>query len=279
MERFSPSDAAFEGFRVLQRHWRVVVGWALFNIVAEVAMIVVTVVVAFGVSAAGGPAASTASAVLGGFIWLCGATLIAAMLVAGLYRLMLRPGEPGFLHLRIGRDELRLVAVWAVMAIAAFVFLGFVVVLQRFAGPARLVVWLAAGAVGVWLALRFMLTPVAGFAERRLGFGPAWRLSRRQGWSLLGMAVLAVCFIALIVLFASLIVLLAIGFSAGFGALFETLGDADALRTHPALYLGETAFELLLAPALMVLGAAPVVSAWQALTGDPDRPRGPWDRA
>jgi hypothetical protein len=278
MARFSPSDAAFEGFRVLQKHWRVVVGWALFNIVAEVAAIVVTAVVAAGANLAGGAASGVADAI-GGVAWVACAAVITAMLVAGLYRLMLRPSEPGFIHLRVGRDELRLIAVWAIMALAAFLFLGLVAVVQRFAGPARLAIWLATAAVAIWLSLKFCLTPVAGFAERRLGFVEAWRLSRGQVWSLLGMSVLAACFIGLIVLFTWLIVAVAVGFTAGFGTLFESLTDAEALKAHPALYLGEAGLELLLTPVLMVLAAAPVVAAWQAITEDANRPRGPWDRA
>lgn len=278
MARFSPSDAAFEGFRVLQRHWRVIVGWALFNIVAEVAVIVVTAVVAAAASLAGAASNGVASGI-GGLVWVCGAAVITAMLVAGLYRLMLRPQEPGFLHLRIGRDELRLIAVWAVMGIAAFLFLGAVVVVQRFARPARLAVWLVAAVIAIWLSLRFALTPVTGFADRRLGFGEAWRLSRGQVWSLLGMGVLAACFIGLILIFTWLIVAVVVGLTAGFGTLFQSLTDAEALKAHPALYLGEAGFELVLTPVLMVLAAAPAVAAWQAITGDAQRPRGPWDQA
>lgn len=277
MQRFSPSDAAFEGFRVLQKHWRVVVGWALFNIVAEVAVIVVAAVVSVAASLAGGASNGAASAA-GGVAWFCGAAAIAAMLVAGLYRLMLRPEEPGFIHLRLGRDELRLLAVWVVMAIAAFLFVGACALAQSVAGRASLVVWLVLFLVGVWLALRFLFAPVASFADRRFGFGVAWRTSRGETWSLLGMSVLATCFIGLIVLFVSLIVALIIGFTVGFGALFESLGDGEALKAHPGLYLGEAAFELVLAPALMVLAAAPAVAAWQAITEDAQRPRGPWDR-
>lgn len=278
MAGFSPSDAAFEGFRVLQRHWRVVVGWALFNIVAEVAMIVVTVVVAVAANAAGGATSGVASA-LGAVVWLCGAAVISAMLVTGLFRLMLRPGEPAFLHLRLGRDELRLIVVWAVMAVAAFFFVGACVIAQPAMGRASLLMWLLALVLALWLVLRFGLAPAASFADRRLGFAAAWKASRGHVWSLLGMGVLTVCFIALIVLLVSLVVAAIVGFTAGFGVLFESIGDAEALKAHPALYLGEAAFELVLTPVLMVLAAAPLVSAWQALTGDPDRPRGPWDRS
>ena len=48
MSAFSASDAALEGFQMLRTHWRVVVGWAVFNLLALVAMIVITVISAWG---------------------------------------------------------------------------------------------------------------------------------------------------------------------------------------------------------------------------------------
>ncbi|THD77728.1 MAG: hypothetical protein E7812_13295 [Phenylobacterium sp.] len=270
MTRFSPSDAAFEGFRVIGRHWRVVAGWALFNVVAEVAMIVLTVVIAIGLSAAaGGAGATQLSGALGGVIWLFGFALIVAMLTAGAYRLMLRPEEPAFLHLRLGRDELRLIAVWLVMLIASFLFIGACAFVQRFAGRASLIVWLIALVVAVFLALRFALAPVASFADRRLGFAASWRLSRGRVWSLLGMAVLTACFLGLVFLASLLVLLPAVIATSGFSSLFEAMSEADALKAHPGLYLGETAFELVLMPVMIVLAAAPAAAAYRALTAEP----------
>ena len=48
MSAFSASDAALEGFQMLRTHWRVVVGWAVFNLLALVAMIVITVILGCG---------------------------------------------------------------------------------------------------------------------------------------------------------------------------------------------------------------------------------------
>jgi len=38
MTAFSASDAALEGFQVLRRHWRVVLGWCLFAVLAFVGL-------------------------------------------------------------------------------------------------------------------------------------------------------------------------------------------------------------------------------------------------
>ena len=51
MEAFSPSDAALEGFQVLRRHWRVVIGWAAFNLVGMGAIIAAALMVTVGLVA------------------------------------------------------------------------------------------------------------------------------------------------------------------------------------------------------------------------------------
>src|ERR1700754_122284 len=67
MIRFSASDAALEGFQMLRTHWRVVVGWGLFNLLALVAMVVVTVILGVGIGVAAGlDEASGAAGVIGG---------------------------------------------------------------------------------------------------------------------------------------------------------------------------------------------------------------------
>ena len=58
MTPFSASDAALEGFQVIRRHWRVIVGWAVFNLLAIMAVVVAFVIVGVGYAIiAGGDAA------------------------------------------------------------------------------------------------------------------------------------------------------------------------------------------------------------------------------
>ena len=44
MTDFSASDAALEGFQVLRKDWRVVVGWCLFSVIAFVGLLIVAVI-------------------------------------------------------------------------------------------------------------------------------------------------------------------------------------------------------------------------------------------
>jgi hypothetical protein len=271
--RFSPSEAALEGFDVIRAHWRVVAGWALFNIVALVAMVVATVVISFGLAAASSSGAVQLSGQLGEIFATVGTAFTEAVVAAGLFRLMLRPQEPGFLHLRLGADELRILGVWALMALAAFLLIGVcaaLVLAGRGIGPgAAIAAWLAIVGIGVWLGLRFSLAAVATFAERRFALVSSWRLTRGHAWSLLGMAVLSACVVALLALLAALALMLVMGLSVGFGAMFEGLTDPEGLKSHPIVYLAQLAVQLALFPVAAVLLLAPWVSAYQAFRGEP----------
>lgn len=271
MSSFSPSDAALSGAQVIRRHWRVVAGWALFNLVALVAMIVVTVVVAIGVSAGAGGGATELSGALGGLIASLGTVAIQVILVAGLYRLMTRPEEPAFLHLRIGPDELRLFGVWLVLMLAIFLVIGLAVAgaaAARDVPGAGLGIVTAGFAVAIWLGVRFSLAAPASFAERRLTLMESWRLTRGRFWPLVGMSLLAVCLVALLSILAWVLLVLVSGLTAGFSSVIEAMTDPEALQSHPGLYLSQMAFELILSPFMVVLGAAPAMAAYRALKGD-----------
>ncbi|MDB5476061.1 MAG: hypothetical protein JWP49_1572 [Phenylobacterium sp.] len=273
MTGFSPSDAAMAGFRVIGERWRVVVGWSLFNVVALVAMVVLTVIVAFGVAAASSGGAVALSGELGGLVALLGAALTEAVLAAGLFRLMLRPDQPGFLHLRLGADELRILAVWGVMLAGVFLLIGVsavVVAAGRKLGPlGGVAAWLAVAAGGLWLALRLSLATVTTFAERRITLSASWRLTRGHVWSLLGMAVLSACIVALLAFLFTLALLAVLSLTVGFGSVIDAFNDPEALKSHPGVYLVELAAELALTPVAAVLLLAPWVAAYEALRGEP----------
>ena len=58
---FSASDAAIDGVRLIRDQWRLLLGWALFNIVALLILVVVTVILSVILATVGGqPAAAVA---------------------------------------------------------------------------------------------------------------------------------------------------------------------------------------------------------------------------
>ncbi len=266
MTAFSPSDAALEGFHVLRRHWRVVVGWAGFNLVGMVAAIVVAAVVVFALVVTGAVSDTTLSGA-GSFVAIVGDVLIQAIVAMGLYRMLLRPEAPGFMHLRLGRDELRLLGVGAVCAAglavigAAAYMLG-----QALAPVARLapvLTWLAAAVVALWLSLRFGLVGPMIIAEDRIDFARSWRLTRGRNWSLVGMWLLNVCVVLMVWVAWWIAAFVIVGLLTGFGGAGE---GADAFIAHPVRYLLEGASPLLFAPVILVLQHTPYVETYKALT-------------
>jgi hypothetical protein len=270
MIRFSASDAALEGFQMLRTHWRVIVGWGVFNLLALVAMIVVTVILGVGVGvAAGVDQASGAAGVVGGVVGLVVTALIETALIVGIYRLMLRPGDPGFLHLRLGRDEGRLFVVGVILVFGVALFTGLAYALTGLlgglGGVGRVLGVILVVALGGWLALRFGLVAPLSFAEGKIDFARSWRLTRGQVWPLLGMWFLNFCLVMFVWLALYLAVFVLSGLLTGFHG-FAPADDGETLQTHPGRYMLEAIIPILVLPALLVLSQAPWVAAYRALS-------------
>jgi hypothetical protein len=271
MSAFSASDAALEGFQVLRTNWRVVVGWAVLNLLALVAMIVITVIVAVSIGVVSGvEAGSGAAGAVGWLVSMLGAFGIEMALIVGVYRLMLRPADPGFLHLRLGRDELRLVLVGLVLVLGLFAMVGVSLLLAKLLEPAGFLGHVLAGAAalaaGGFLALRFGLAGPISFAEGRIDFARSWRMTRGQLWPLLGMWFLNFCLLMLVWLALWLAVFVLSGLLTGFHG-FGAAEGGEALQSHPGRYLLEGIIPILSLPAMLVLSQAPWVAVYRALAG------------
>ncbi|HEY0053453.1 MAG TPA: hypothetical protein VGB49_08580, partial [Caulobacteraceae bacterium] len=115
---FSPSDAAFEGFRLTRERPGAILAWSGFYLLAlmlifAVAALIVgpTVVASMGNPPQGDPEALAAwFAPLAGALAVLvpGMIIISAMLAAVVYRAVLRPQDSRMAYLRLGGDELRL---------------------------------------------------------------------------------------------------------------------------------------------------------------------------
>ncbi|HEY8617388.1 hypothetical protein [Phenylobacterium sp.] len=275
MSRFSASDAAVEGFRVLGRSWRVVLGWALFNLLGLIAACVlagVLVAIAAFASAANAAGAGAAGGAIAAIVLALAMLALPVVIVAALFRMLLRDDPPGLFHLRLGRDELRLGAVWLgtlgillIVSATAFAVTG----LSARAGgpmfgiPAVLVLL----ALQIWIALRLSLAGPITVAERKIGFAASWRLTRGHAWSLLGMAVLAGCFLAMILILAWLLLAIVSGAVSGWDDLGLLLrADAEAMQERPGFYIAQLVIDFLFAPVLWVISQTPLVAAYRAFT-------------
>jgi len=279
MTPFSASDAALEGFYLVGRRWRVVAGWAAFNLIAFVMILVLSAVlsvVASAVVGADGGAAVTsgapAMALAGAFVLAC-LLFAQAMLAAGVFRLELRPDEPAFLHLRMGRDELRLALLWLIGVTAAWL-VGWAGALVGHVSGLGDVVGAALGLLAtLYLGLRFSLVAPISFAERRIDFPRSWTLTRGRVLALLGMTALVLCLIGLLMIALLVAVVLAALAIGGFGGLAGVFGGAEALKAHPIIFLLVFALQIALAPALWMLATAPLAVAYREFAGG--RPASP----
>jgi hypothetical protein len=268
MTLFSASDAALEGFHLIRRRWRVVLGWAGFNLLALIMIIVLSAILSVVAAAVGGGggAAKNPTLAAAGLIVAVTTLFAQAIIAVGVLRLEMRPQEPAFMHLRLGPDELRLVIVWLVTLTGAWVVGWLAALVEHALGLSG--AWLELLALGfvIYLGLRFSLTPPVTFAERKIDFTRSWRLTRGRAWGLLGMAALSACLIGLVMMtvFAALAVIAVL--VGGLGALGGLFGGREALQQHPAVFLLVSAAEIVLTPVFWVLAMAPLVAAYRAFT-------------
>jgi hypothetical protein len=238
MNNFSPSDAALEGFRLTRAWPGALLAWS-FVYFGGLLLITLTMMATLGpkfiaLAKKGGFSSADDVDAVSGLLLQSGPAfllvllmtiLLLSVITGGVLRLVLRPDEHGFAHLRLGRDELRLAGV-------NLVFVGFYVVSlmagllvsQVFAQSGGLVRFLAplllVGLPASWVGVRLCLLTPLTFDRRRISLPDAWALSKGRAWSLLGMIVLAVVFYVMVWL---------VFFIAGL-ALVELSGGEQAMQ-------------------------------------------------
>lgn len=207
MTKFSPSESALQGFRLTRERPGSILAWSLFYFLGIMVMAVVMLMglgqdfirfVQHGGMKSGDVAAygailehSWPAFVLTILI----AIFVLSVLTAGIYRMVLRPEEPGIAHLRMGADELRLTLVNLILFSIGMASL---VVVKLFAdavgGLLGVVSGLALAGAVVWISVRLLMATPMTFAERRIAITASWRLTKGHFWSLLGMTLLAIIF-------------------------------------------------------------------------------------
>lgn len=121
--QFKVTEAAFEGFRLVRREPRTIAIWAVFSLIASVALVAAMIASGFGRFMGGAAKGVTMTPealtgfLVGELIAIGGAILIASIMGAAVYRAILRPAEAPLTRLRLGGDELRLVLLSVIMAL------------------------------------------------------------------------------------------------------------------------------------------------------------------
>ncbi len=227
--------------------------------------------------------------------WLT-SILATAVINAAIFRAMLRPGDGGLMHMKLGMDELWqgllylvagiLIAIFAVLVVLASAALGGIVYFIGEAAGSPLGGWIKAlGLIAtviaclttiVWIWLRFSLAGPATFDTRTFQLFESWSLTKGHSWSLLGLALLLLATIlAFEVVFGGLLL-----------ATFFSLGSLEALSPDsieaffaqaPDVWLGQAAPWLigigligaLLSGVVYTILLAPFASVYAQLTQTP----------
>lgn len=248
--RFSASEAAFAGFRLLAREPVAGLAWAgvmlAFGLVLGGLMVLAVGPAMTEIMTAGPKTDPAAQLSLLGRVApiyalvLPLSLLLYAVFYAAVNRAVLRPGERGLAYLRLGADELRQVGVlflygvvlFAIYIVVAVVMAVLLVVLGVAAsaagqtpggafGPAVLIgllIGFGFMAVVLFVAVRLSLCTSLTFDKGEVDLFGSWRMTRRRFWPLFGAFFLA--WLVCVVLWAIVAVLfgaVAVG-AGGLGA-------------------------------------------------------------
>ncbi|MFN9928626.1 MAG: hypothetical protein ACK53I_16990 [Phenylobacterium sp.] len=281
MTQFSPSDAALEGFRLTREHPLIVLGWSAVYLVG-ILLIGVIMAAALGPAfvelARKGPLTDAADlqavAELLAKSWptflmvMVAAAFLMSVITAGVMRLVLRPTEPGPLHLRLGATELRLTAanlicvgIYAASAVLAIVFTAGATTVGEVGAFLALVLVLA---FGLWLGVRLSLLTPTVFVTNRVSVGQAWRNTQGRFWPLFGMIVMAVVFYVIIWILFSMIAFAVVELGGGQGAMRDPgrLGAVGVVALFVTLVL-----QFVLQVLQIVMIYAPFAVAYRDLVG------------
>ena len=273
MKTFSPSEAAFEGFRVIGRRPGAVAAWALLHLV--MAAIILSLVwlilapefpglmaqVAAARAAVGGAPADQSWAFplimkMRALQWIVQPVglVFGVVFTCAVYRAMIRPQDRSFAYLRLGGDELRLIALGIIYFVLAFVAVFALIIASAliggvlYVGIARggqnagwfglsiVVLCIAAACAAIWIAVRLSLAWPISFAEKRIAIFDSWRLTRGAFWRILGTYLLTMIFVLIfsMAVMAVLGVMMLIG-GISLGGVFQAGAAPDWSRLGPVV--------------------------------------------
>jgi hypothetical protein len=288
---FSATEAAFEGFRVVRRHPMTALFWGLAYLVLFLGM--------FGLGA-GQWAAIMASAeameqssnpspedlmalgraYAGLVVWMAPLSLVVgAVLSAAVARSVLRPTESAWGYLRLGMDEVRVLAVTVAIALIVglssgvlFGLVGIAFGIGAESGQAvmfLLALVLTLGAVGliVWLSVKLCLAVPITMDRRKFSLFESFAATKGQFWPLLGMALLAIVMSFVVSILGTIISAgtdLATGGVAGLSR-FDGLTTGEVLAQGWSAILVWSVVNAFLSALQLAVLYAPFSSAWQGL--------------
>lgn len=212
---FSPTDAAFEGFRLTRRLPKMLIALALVYLVFSAVLLLAAfqpigelMKVLNGFTAGADPTEAEMLTFLTLYGQIVGISFLPSLLVnsviqAAISRAVVTGGDDKYLFLRLGKDELRVMAVNFVVGLilVAIGLVGFGIagMLVGFAMNGypllvllAVVLMLAVFALLVWMAIKMCLVVPIAVVEKRFGIARSFEMTRSHFWPLVGMMLLAV---------------------------------------------------------------------------------------
>jgi len=307
MTGFSATDAALEGFRITRERPKALAAWTAFSFAVSLAGVLITVNMPAdarrALEALKSEQTPDPNALLQALATLSPLLLfglaVQCMMAAAVYRIMLRPADQKYSYLRLGRDELRLMALTliylalGVVLIAAIQLVVFVVAMVASALGQGAMVFVGSVTelftigVFVYVAVRMSLAPVITFEHGKLSIFDSWALTRGQFWRLLGAYLLAICCVFVVAVLAmilfwsvSALVVLATG-----GSLTDLRAIQQPDETRLATYANPFMIAYMIVGSLFTaiyyaVIAAPGAYAYRALGLQPPTPTvagHPWE--
>lgn len=297
MSRFSASDAAFSGFRLVRENLKAIAVWAAVMTVLSIISNVLAIQY-FGVklealmsylSDNNNPDPEEALRLIADLtplmLWSLPYSLVVNGVIFGaLNRLVLRPQDSRFAFLRLGKQELRQAAVWVLtsLVLMGVLFAGSLVAgfLGGMGGPTGAFLALL-GLVGsfcavIYLAVRLSFAPAVTFETQKITVFKSMPETKGLFWPLLGAYVLAVVMSIIVVLLiwtiVSAIGLVASGDLSATGKMLRA--DTSSLQAYftpagivQALFSGVIS----ILTTLIVFGPAPTIYR-ELKGGAPDAP-------
>lgn len=287
------TDCAFEGFRLTRRAPKALLAWALayavfftlfFLVAAPHLVAVMSLVTALEGNT--NPSIEEIQPLMQAygamFAWgMPLAILFGAVLNTAIARSVIRPEEKQFGYLRVGKAELRVLAVNLIVAVitglVAMVVFAVVSVIAAIAMtvPALWLVVvllsLAGLALIVWLTVRLSLAVPITFAEGRIAVKESFAMTRGVFWPMLGMAIIAWVMALLVALLGSAVAaplsLLVGGMDRLAG--LENAGVVQMLRVAGPALAVSLVVNAVLSAAQIAIMYAPFSAAYMHLKGAP----------
>lgn len=290
--RFSATEAAFEGFRLVRRDPKVLLFWGLLYLLVTVGQLVAMYFdhsqIAEAVARIEG-LSQQAIMTPAGFQTFMEASnqasayairilpvslIVGAVLSAGISRAVLFPEEKSrFGYLRFGADELRVLIVSICIALLVVVIMTTAVTalsILTVAAMAFPLLWLAvlAGFFGcialfVWLAVKWSLAIPITMTRKKIAIFASFAATKGEFWPLLGMAIVAAV-TGILVWSLSMVIVMPLNMLSGaspMGGMTKAL-LTNLAAAHPLLLL--TALANAVVYALMVgIVYAPFSAAWR----------------